>query len=292
MGVDFWRLEEPTLSYIVGLLALQVVAREVFKRYGPFKDDAALFVHQVKRTEGGARFEKARMVTPLTVSLRLDFNLWNATKRQVRAAFRAHVCVRARACSFLVYGRAAPSCVKADLVSVGLWGALYWLRAAATAWHIGRVPSGGSQVIAGVFLRGGRVPRFFACHCSACLPASRCLCAVLCHSCAPWSASRTAPSGACTTGSGRRVPLKTGSTALPSVLSSSERCPTAAVCRHVCCSRSRRRQRVGRFTFWVSPFPAFALCDRSPSVEVGDRDYSGRLCRRNKQQHQRHLHCT
>lgn len=50
VGVDFWRLEEPTLWYIVGLLALQVVAREVFKRYGPFKDDAALFVHQVKTT--------------------------------------------------------------------------------------------------------------------------------------------------------------------------------------------------------------------------------------------------
>lgn len=50
-GVDFWRLEEPTLWYIVGLLALQVLAREVFKRYGPFKVDAALFAHQV----GGER---------------------------------------------------------------------------------------------------------------------------------------------------------------------------------------------------------------------------------------------
>lgn len=47
-GVDFWRLEEPTLWYIVGLLAVQVVGREVFKRYGPFKDDAALFAHQAR----------------------------------------------------------------------------------------------------------------------------------------------------------------------------------------------------------------------------------------------------
>ena len=46
-GVDFWRLDEPAWWYLVGLLALQVVGREVFKRYGPFKDDAALFVHQV-----------------------------------------------------------------------------------------------------------------------------------------------------------------------------------------------------------------------------------------------------
>ncbi|CAM9402608.1 unnamed protein product [Pylaiella littoralis] len=46
-GVDLWRLEEPTLWYIVGLLALHVVTREVFKRYGPFKSDAALFAHQV-----------------------------------------------------------------------------------------------------------------------------------------------------------------------------------------------------------------------------------------------------
>eukprot|EP00904_Undaria_pinnatifida_P005341 jgi/Undpi1/1937/HiC_scaffold_12.g05324.m1 len=46
-GVDFWRLEEETWWYLGGLLALQVVGREVFKRYGPFKEDAALFVHQV-----------------------------------------------------------------------------------------------------------------------------------------------------------------------------------------------------------------------------------------------------
>lgn len=46
-GVDIWRLDEPTWWYLVGLFALQVVGREVFKRYGPFKDDAALFVHQV-----------------------------------------------------------------------------------------------------------------------------------------------------------------------------------------------------------------------------------------------------
>eukprot|EP00903_Cladosiphon_okamuranus_P006255 g6138.t1 len=46
-GVDFWRLEEPTLWYIIGLLAIQVFGREVFKRYGPFKDDAALFAHQL-----------------------------------------------------------------------------------------------------------------------------------------------------------------------------------------------------------------------------------------------------
>lgn len=47
-GVDFWRVEEPTLAYIVGLLALQVVAREVFKRFGPFKEDAAIFAHQAR----------------------------------------------------------------------------------------------------------------------------------------------------------------------------------------------------------------------------------------------------
>ena len=46
-GIDFWRLEEPTLYYILGLVVLQVVAREIFKRYGPFKKDAALFAHQV-----------------------------------------------------------------------------------------------------------------------------------------------------------------------------------------------------------------------------------------------------
>lgn len=46
-GIDLWRLEEPTLHYILGLLVLQVVAREIFKRYGPFKKDAALFAHQV-----------------------------------------------------------------------------------------------------------------------------------------------------------------------------------------------------------------------------------------------------
>ncbi|CAM9953233.1 unnamed protein product [Ectocarpus sp. 6 AP-2014] len=46
-GVNFWTLEEPTLWYAVGLLALQVVGREVFKRYGPFKSDAALFAHQL-----------------------------------------------------------------------------------------------------------------------------------------------------------------------------------------------------------------------------------------------------
>lgn len=47
-GVNFWTLEEPTLWYAVGLLALQVVGREFFKRYGPFKSDAALFAHQVR----------------------------------------------------------------------------------------------------------------------------------------------------------------------------------------------------------------------------------------------------
>lgn len=47
-GVDLWRLEEPTLWYIVGLFALQIVTREVCKRYGPFKADAALFAHQAR----------------------------------------------------------------------------------------------------------------------------------------------------------------------------------------------------------------------------------------------------
>lgn len=50
-GVDLWTLEEPTWWYMIGLLALQVVSREVLKRWGPFKSDAALMAHQVGTTK-------------------------------------------------------------------------------------------------------------------------------------------------------------------------------------------------------------------------------------------------
>lgn len=46
-SVSFWTTDEQTWAYLLGLLAVQLFGREVFKRWGPFKDDAALFVHQL-----------------------------------------------------------------------------------------------------------------------------------------------------------------------------------------------------------------------------------------------------
>ena len=61
-GVDFWRLEEPTLYLILGLVALQVAGRELFSRYGPFKSDGALFAHQAS-SRGPGRVGSMRQAT-------------------------------------------------------------------------------------------------------------------------------------------------------------------------------------------------------------------------------------
>lgn len=50
-GVSFWTADEQTWVYLLGLLAVQVLGREIFKRWGPFKDDAALFAHQVQHVQ-------------------------------------------------------------------------------------------------------------------------------------------------------------------------------------------------------------------------------------------------
>lgn len=47
-GINFWTLDEKTWWYLGGLLAVQVISREVLKRWGgAFKSDAALVAHQV-----------------------------------------------------------------------------------------------------------------------------------------------------------------------------------------------------------------------------------------------------